>query len=86
MINFVVVFHAEICWVLKVVTFYVSYRSCLNMNSLHFSGQSESQIFLAVKNQVHLLHFAWFSTILQRKNASKSQILKNSFSLFLMKT
>ena len=34
MMNCIAVFHAEICWVMKIVTFHFSYHSCLNMNSL----------------------------------------------------
>ena len=34
MMNSVAVFHAEIRWVMKVVTSYFSYCSYLNMNSL----------------------------------------------------
>ena len=32
--NSVAVSHAEIHWVMKVVTFHFSYRSCINLNSL----------------------------------------------------
>ena len=36
-INSVAVFYAEIHWIMKLVTFHFSYRSCLNMNSLSSS-------------------------------------------------
>ena len=44
MMNSVAVFHAEIRWVMKVVTSHFSYCSCLNMNSLLASMFLDSPI------------------------------------------
>ena len=44
MMNAVAVSHAEICWVMKVVTSHISYRSCINLNSLLAMMFPDSQI------------------------------------------
>ena len=44
MMNSVAAFHAEILWVMKVVTSHFSYRSCLNTNSLLTSMSLDSLI------------------------------------------
>ena len=84
MMNSVAVFHAEIGWVMKVVTSHFSYHSCLNMNS-HVSRESDSKILSAVKNEVCLLHCAWFITILRGRIVPKSQSFISFFHSFWWK-